>query len=216
LQQALGHELPNQLVAVQGMARLLQLEAGDRLGADGSEYVHRLAAAAQRAHETVRALAGFVRALRADAVGRVSLADVVREAAAELGGLCKALAIEYHLPEQGPFLCLPPIVVRQVVASLLRHAAEDASKRLVLETREEANTVELRVSADGPGPSAEEMQRLLVPFACRDRPGAALGLVLAKQLIENWGGTLAVESEGGRGTMLKVMFPRGVAPSPTS
>ena len=71
MQKALGHELPNQLIAVQGLARLLDTET-ERLSDDGKEYLQRLGAAAQRSHEMVRALADFLRALRA---GKISLKE---------------------------------------------------------------------------------------------------------------------------------------------
>ncbi len=64
LQQALGHDLPNQLIAVQGLARLLELEQGERLSAEGRDYLARLAAAAARAHALVAELAGLVRQAR--------------------------------------------------------------------------------------------------------------------------------------------------------
>src|SRR5205085_1375403 len=61
LQKALGHELPNRLIAVRGLAALLELEDGARLGAEGREYLARLAAEADRAHALVFALAEAVR-----------------------------------------------------------------------------------------------------------------------------------------------------------
>ncbi len=64
LQKALGHELPNHLVAVQGLARMLEMEQAERLDDEGKDYLRRLAAAAQRAHELARSLADRVRAER--------------------------------------------------------------------------------------------------------------------------------------------------------
>jgi hypothetical protein len=64
LRQALGHDLPNQLIAVQGLARLLELEQGERLGAEGRDYLGRLAAGAAAAHARVAELAELVRQAR--------------------------------------------------------------------------------------------------------------------------------------------------------
>lgn len=116
LQKVLGHDLPNQLIAVQGLAQLLDADAGDRLGDDGREYLHRLSAAAQRAHETIHSLADLIRALRAPrSVLRVPVPDVVREAAQEVNLLFPDCRIEYHFPQCGPFLMVPATVLRQVV-----------------------------------------------------------------------------------------------------
>src|SRR5262245_65240084 len=61
LRQALGHELPNQILAVQGLARVLEWEDGGRLSDAGKDYLRRLAAAAERVHGLVRTLAAVVR-----------------------------------------------------------------------------------------------------------------------------------------------------------
>src|SRR5262245_65269281 len=54
--RALGHDLPNYFVALQGLVRLLDMEEADRLGPDGREYLERLGAATQRAQELVESL----------------------------------------------------------------------------------------------------------------------------------------------------------------
>jgi signal transduction histidine kinase len=206
LQKALGHELPNQLIAVQGMARLLEMEAGERLGPECRDYLQRLAAAALRSHETVRALVDFLRALRASAqMARFSLCEVVRETAAEVNLLFPGRTIEYDFPEQGPFLYQSAVAVRQIVGHLLRHAHQ-AGKRVRVGARESAAGVELWVNDNGPALAAEQQQRLFEPFACRDSAGFGLGLVLARQLVENCGGSIGVQSEVGQGSTLRVVF----------
>jgi hypothetical protein len=61
LEKALGHDLPNQLIAVQGLARLLEQDHGERLGAEGRDYLGRLAAGAAKAHALAADLATLVR-----------------------------------------------------------------------------------------------------------------------------------------------------------
>src|SRR5207253_9653137 len=82
-QKALGHELPNQLVAVQGLLRLLDAEAGHRLDADDRALLQRVIALAQRAHGLVNELAELSRAGREQPpAGGADLAEAAREAAA--------------------------------------------------------------------------------------------------------------------------------------
>ena len=66
LQKALGHELPNHLVAMQDLARLLEMDQAERLDDEGKDHLRRLAAATQRTHELIRTLADLVRASRTD------------------------------------------------------------------------------------------------------------------------------------------------------
>src|SRR6266498_4158245 len=63
-QQAVGHELPNLLVALQGTARLLEQDAGDRLDAETRSGLVRLGNLAARVHEVVAALAEVGRLCR--------------------------------------------------------------------------------------------------------------------------------------------------------
>jgi signal transduction histidine kinase len=215
LQKALGHDLPNQLVAIQGMARLLDMEEGDRLGADGKDYLNRLTAATQRAHEMVRSLADFIRAMRAaGVVSRLSLGDMVREVAAELGRLFPARVIECDLPEQGPYLAMPPVVLRQMVMHLIRYRLQsDVSadqSPIRLETRETPAGTEFRISDRGRPLTPEDRLCLCETIASGNsgESGRGLGMVMACQLVENCGATLAVESDDGQGTVMTVCFPR--------
>lgn len=197
------------------MARLLDMESGERLSADGKDYLNRLTAAAQRAHEMVRSLADFIRAIRsAGVVCRLSLGDVVREVTAELAALYPARTIECELPEQGPYLSLPPVVLRHIVMHLIRYGLQTDSRTRTSPIRVRAAETELgtelRVSDPGWQLMAEDRQGLSDPFACRTNPGSAtvLGMVFAHQLAENCGGKITVESPAGRGTTLTVLFPK--------
>src|SRR5207237_1403241 len=121
LQKALGHELPNQLVAIQGLARVLELEEGERLGAEGKEFLGRLAAAAQRPHELIRMLGEFIRASRAVPLDRpTALATAVGQAVMEIRQLATAGSIEYHLPEGDVFLWIAGPALHRVLVELLR------------------------------------------------------------------------------------------------
>lgn len=204
LQKMLGHELPNQLIAVQGMARLLQMEAGEQLGPEPRTYLDRLAAGALRAHETVRALAELIRAVRVPRpVQPVALAEVVREAVAEVRRAYPDLRVEQQLTEQGPLLPLPALALRQIVLHLLRTIAT---------LPEAANRAPVLVGADPGGAFAITIPWLDVVqteqhFELASRRGAtSLGPMLACQIVATWGGTLLVQPVGDRGSRLLVTF----------
>lgn len=219
LQKALGHELPNQLIAVQGLARLLDAEARDRLGDDGRDYLHRLSAAAQRAHEMIHSLADLIRALRAPRSAlRVPVPDVVREAAQEVNLLFPDCRFEYHFPQYGPFLTVPATVLRQVALHLLRYACQSAATNpAAVDTgaREASAGVEFWVRDAGPVLTADQQQKLFEPFACRDHQvvGFGLGPMLARQIVDSWGGSVTVQADAARGNTFRVSFPPFAAPS---
>jgi signal transduction histidine kinase len=216
LQKALGHELPNRLIAIQGFAQLLGLEESDRFGLDGKEYLQRLSAATQRAATLVKGLAELVRSVRATEVAeRFSLSEAWREAAAEVKQLASEAIIEYDCEEAGPYVQLSRAAVRQVAAHLLRNACQAAAPqrplRLMIGTRETANAIAFWVSDNGRGFPSGQLEKLFEPFAGRDASatGAGLGLILVRQIIESWGGTLEVQSQSDQGTTITVTLPKG-------
>jgi signal transduction histidine kinase len=210
-QKALGHELPNRLIAVQGLARLLELEEGERLGAEGRDYLGRLAAAAEEAHGLVAALAEVVRLGRAPA-GAVDLAEVAAEAVAEAEQLAAGRTVEYYWPRQACLLVAPRPALRKVLVLLLRRAGTAGTGgrplRVDVCARLTRKDVEIRVSDDGAAIPNETIERLFEPFAGAD--GSGLGLFLVRHLAEGWGGTVRVESHPGRGTEFVVTCPHCV------
>src|SRR5262245_29713068 len=124
--QVLGHDLPNILLAVQGMLRLLELDEGDRLGERGHEYLRRLAAATGRAQGVVRLLAELGQAGRdPEPAGPVALDELVAEAAAEIKQLFPGREIEYHLTLLAPTLTGPRRALRRALVQLLRYVVQD-------------------------------------------------------------------------------------------
>jgi two-component system sensor histidine kinase KdpD len=210
LQKALGHELPTQLIAVQGLARLLELEEGERLGEEGRAYLGRLSAAAEKAHALVAELAEVVRLERSPApAGGADLAEVAAEAIAEVKQLAADRPVEYHGPGQAPVVSVPRPALRKLLVLLLRRAGtkgtDERPLRVEVNTRLSPTDVEIRVSDDGATLPGAAMERLFEPFA-----GAGLDLFLVRHLAEGWGGTVRVEARPGGGSVFVVTCPLSV------
>lgn len=75
--------------------------------------------------------------------------------------------------------------------------------------------VRLRITDSGVGMDEEALRRIFEPYFSTKTSGTGLGLTIAKRNVELNGGTIAVQSEKGRGTTVTVTFPApGVFPSP--
>ena len=136
-----------------------------------------------------------------------SLADFQRP---EL--LRKKVALELALPDlECPLLC-DEQQLRQALLNLLRNAGEamPAGGRLRI-----ALTIEdgpprgyrLEVADSGAGIEPANLPHLFEPFFSTKQGGTGLGLALTQQIITEHGGTIAVQSEPGRGTMFTVHVP---------
>jgi signal transduction histidine kinase len=215
-QAFLGHELPNQLVPIQALARLLR-EGHDReLSEEGRLLLDRLAALARRADEQARLLAEVGRLCREGPGGPpVDLADAAREAGAEVrtalareapGGPSLTIRVVEPLPD----LAVTHRALHAVLVQLLRQAARPGSTG-------GSRCVEVGGSDQGPGPSfwvrddgpAWDPKSLA---ALREPEATEPGLFLVRQLVAHWGGALQVCDNGGKVTCTVLLPPPRRAP----
>lgn len=75
--------------------------------------------------------------------------------------------------------------------------------------------LELSVRDSGIGMSAEQVARVFEPFFStkKDREAFGLGLSVAQSMVKGWGGWIAVSSEVGQGTCVRIVVPRVEPPS---
>jgi signal transduction histidine kinase len=212
-QQAVGHELPNLLVALQGTARLLEQDAGDRLDPETRTGLVRLADLAGRVHDFVAALADVGRTCRrVERAEEMALAEVCREAAAEAGWLCPRPALQYDMLQPMPKVVLPPGAARRVFVELFldaaRRAVPEQPIRIEVSARDTPEGTEVRVEDDGPAPGFLRLEQAFDPFAGPPDQGPSFGLFLARQLVESWGGTLRLEPTAAVGCRAVVTVPQ--------
>jgi signal transduction histidine kinase len=77
----------------------------------------------------------------------------------------------------------------------------------------EAATLSIEVADTGIGISPEMQQKIFTPFLQADSSttrlygGLGLGLALCKRIVNLMRGEIAVESEPGKGSVFRIMFP---------
>jgi signal transduction histidine kinase len=227
-QFALGHELPNGLVALQGLARLLVQAHGDGqlLDDEARALLERLARSAQRLDEQARRLAEVGRLCReieeAPGPPRASAEEVAREAVAELKLQAPGPA-EFRVEGPLPTLAVLPRSLHAVLVELLRNAARSGrpgrAVEVVLGGAEEGTEGEVWVRDNGRGMTAAQLEQALGRSPSGAPPGAAggpgVGWLLVRQVVARWGGSARVLSEPGRGTTVRLrasLGPKGETP----
>ncbi|GMG82687.1 ATP-binding protein [Paralimibaculum aggregatum] len=106
-----------------------------------------------------------------------------------------------------------PERLRQVLANLLTnavHACEAAgrrSPRIAIETRAEGAEAVLRVSDNGAGMDEETREQVFEPLFSTKAFGVGLGLPIVRRIVEQHGGSVAIESRPGEGTTVTVRLP---------
>ncbi len=104
--------------------------------------------------------------------------------------------------------------VKQMVSNLLSNAVKFTDQGMVLvQGRPTSWGIVIRVADTGCGIPEEHLKELATPFKqvetelSRNHQGTGLGLALSKTLAEMHGGTLKIQSELGKGTIVSIFLP---------
>jgi len=108
--------------------------------------------------------------------------------------------------------------LKQILLALVDNALvhTPAGTPIALMAAAAGENVLLSVHDNGPGIAAEALPHIFERFyrgqASRTGLGAGLGLSIAKELIEALGGTIAVESQPGQGSVFTATLPAAMPP----
>jgi signal transduction histidine kinase len=151
--------------------------------------------------------------------------EIVRRAvaAAQPPAEAKGLTLETKLPEGQAPAEVDPERIGQVLRNLLSNAITHTSEggRITVDLKDEDDDLHIGVADTGAGIPLEDLPYVFERFYRADRSrvratgGAGLGLTIAKRLVEAHGGTIAVESEVGKGSRFTFTLPKKV-PAGTS
>jgi two-component system sensor kinase FixL len=169
---------------------------------------------ARRASEIIKRMRRFVRRTEFQ---RVSFP--INETCIEVTRFLNQEAIdhdirfEFDLDETNPIIEADRLQIEQVLLNLIRNAIEAYGECLLhprpvkIRTRIEGRRLQVSVSDQGPGISAEQQQRLFEPFSTTKENGLGMGLSISHTIIESHSGRLWVESDGNTGTSFHFQLP---------
>jgi signal transduction histidine kinase len=150
------------------------------------------------------------------AVKEVQIPLVLKELEVEIQEVYQRSDLRFTWEEEG---CVPirtdPEKLKVVLRNLIGNAVKFTPQgSITVKASPKSGGVEVRVTDTGIGIAPEAMAVIFEPFhqvensATRQYGGAGLGLHIVKRLLELLGGTVAVESEVGRGSTFRIWVPR--------
>ena len=158
------------------------------------------------------------------AVEDCELRELVAEAAETASMLAEAagLSVRTSMPSTPVPLRADRNRIRQLLLNLVTNAVKytPAGGEIALGLEADPDDVVLTVADTGIGIAAGDLQHIFDRFwradPARSRtgesPGSGLGLAITKWVAEAHGGSIAVQSRPGRGTLFTVTLPRNPAP----
>ena len=220
LARQINHDVKNGLIPLRNVMRhLAQVERDDpaALGSVFSErrhtidsslaYLETLATTYQRLSPPVN---------RGECDLNALVTDVVRAAQGH-----EPATIEADLVPL-PRVVGDPVAFRRILENLIANAVDSlpsGAGRVVVSTRVTQRdgalpAVQISIADTGRGMSADESSRIFEDFYTTKQGGTGLGLSIVRRLVTDLHGTIAVDSEPGRGTRFIIDIPAGGAASP--
>ena len=108
---------------------------------------------------------------------------------------------------------IDPPAFKRAIVNLIDNAAdvlqESWVKEIVVSTqgRPDSDAVEVIVADSGPGISAENKERLFLPYFSTKNRGSGLGLPIVRSVVEEHGGSIRVEDNQPAGTRFVIELP---------
>ena len=228
LAAGVAHNINNRLTPVLGWTEMLleRLSAGEAL--DHSELVHALTVINQGASDsvgTVRRLQEYARPGRVKGPEAVQLREVLEHLLAltrpQWDNEAARRGIRYDIDlkiEAAPAILAVASEIREAILNILENAlaAMPRGGRLTLHVRGVESRAILSITDTGKGMS-EEVQRLAFEpfFTTRaGEGGSGLGLALAQEIVQRYGGKISLHSAEGVGTTFTLSFPAITAEPP--
>ena len=223
----MSHELRTPLNAVLGFTQLLQIEASQAAAPSQLAKLGHI----RSAGEHLLSLINDVLDLSSLESGELKLqlqpVDMATLIAQSLP-LVESLAARHEVTIRTQALegiaLADPKRVRQVLINLFSNAIKynRRSGQVLVESRIEGSRVVLTVGDTGRGLAPDQIAQLFEPFnrlgvESEGIEGTGIGLTIVKALVEGMGGTVAVSSRRGQGTVFEVALPLAtgdVAPAP--
>lgn len=211
-----SHDLQAPLRKAAAFAELVRESLGGRLNAADGELLTRLLRSLEGMRELVDGLLSLARASTGDAARE--RVDLTRLAAEVRGDLEPALSRDRGVVEIGPLpgVEADPRLMRQLLRNLIGNAVKFRRPGVPPRVRVSGLTRpdggrEILVEDEGIGFDPREAGRLFQPFqrlhGPGEFPGHGMGLAICRRIVGRYGGTIAAESEIGRGTRIRVAFP---------
>jgi signal transduction histidine kinase len=217
----MSHELRTPLTSINGFAELLTSD--QTLPEPAKEFVTIIANESQRLSRMINTFLAVTQLERKDRqeVLKIPLRldDVVRETVLSLQPSAKKKRI--RLVEQ-PNQRIPPVaadkgLISQAVKNLVSNAIKYSPERttVTVSTALEAEAVRVSVEDRGYGIPAESRDRVWEKFYRvvregqeKDEESTGLGLSFVREVVEQHGGAVALESEEGQGSKFSFTLPR--------
>lgn len=111
-----------------------------------------------------------------------------------------------------PLVLIDKMKIQQALLNVILNAVQASGRggEVRVETRlvrSPSRNIRITVSDDGMGITREDMKFIFDPFFTTKKSGTGMGLSITRNILNNHGGTVTVDSEYGKGARVALTFP---------
>ena len=123
----------------------------------------------------------------------------------------KDIQLDLDLDDPGAEISADPQQLEMVLLNLLRNAFDsytegNRQKYVRIRARMIDKHIHISVDDNGPGIDKALIDQVFVPFFSTKEQGSGIGLSLARQVMNKHEGSIHLESEAGKGTVVTLVF----------
>jgi signal transduction histidine kinase len=211
LASSVGHHVINAFSAVVSNAEILKLSSPSEADSELAETVDVIVNVSVKASGVARRLIDFTRPSTRPLEDPVDLPSIVRGAVSCLAEAHPKVSWSVDCQALTPFIG-DATQLHSMFTYLLLNGVESLSPqggRIVIRGLvEEAEWTTLLIEDDGKGMEALVQEQALEPFFSTKPGRLGIGLCLANSIWRRHGGTLAIRSQPGEGTTLRLTYSR--------
>jgi len=205
----IAHEVRNPLGGIAIFSGLLREELADNPNL--SSYVERIERELESLKRVVNDFLDYARRLPPTLI-TTNLFDLGEDVLELLRSEAAAKQVKVHFESPKK---LASVVdkeqIRRALINLVRNAIQStpAQGEVVLSMANQDEDLLMEIRDTGSGIPKEHLEKLFTPFFTTREQGTGLGLALVKKIVDLHHGKIDVESQPGRGTVFRLVLPRG-------
>lgn len=204
---AASHDLREPLLTISGYLEALDEDYGDRIPAEGREFLQIIRAAASRMDSLIRGMLDYSRHEQDKQLQDVNVNELIGDVIDDLGARIKQTGATIEVANFPQLRAYPldlKMLLQNLLSNALKFAHPDRPPHIHIRGEATGNAYRIDVIDNGRGIPVKDRQRVFQLFrtlqAKRDDDSMGIGLSQVKKITELHNGTVWIEDTPGGGT----------------
>jgi len=207
LLSGIAHEIKNPLGGLEIYTGLLEEELGEENR--HKDYFRKISQALNNLNQTVTSYLDYARPQKSE-LQQLSVSTVIEDVLSLIQPELDQHQIRFQMNGNAT-LSADESKLRRIFLNLIKNAAQaipGKNGEIVVEILEQDGQAQITIQDNGEGITPDHLDMIFEPYFTTGDKGYGLGLPIVKNLTEELGGTIFVQSDLGNGTIFKLTFPR--------